>query len=130
MRKAAGAILLVDDNADQLAMATLLLKMEGYTVLSAKNGVEALRILSASAIDCLVTDLFMPEMDGVELIAEMRKRHPMTRVIAISGRTLGRTDYLDTAALIGADATLKKPVSTDDLIATLNRVLASPRGTA
>ena len=68
------------------------------------------RSFRLEAIYCLVTDLFMPEMDGVELIAEMRQRHPMTRVIAISGRTLGNTYYLYTAALIGADVDVEKPV--------------------
>jgi two-component system chemotaxis response regulator CheY len=119
------AILIVEDNADQRALTEMILGDEGYTVWSAANGAEALRLLAASPIDCIVTDLFMPEMDGVELIAEARSLYPSTKVIAVSGRELGRTNYLDAAAMIGADVTLKKPVSPEDLVAALRRLLGS-----
>jgi CheY-like chemotaxis protein len=115
------SVLLVDDNRDQLAMTAMLLKLEGIDVRTAPDGPEALRLLSLESADCVVTDLYMPQMDGVELIAEVRTRYPDTKVIAVSGKTFEGRDYLHVATRVGAHAVLRKPV---DPLALLDAIAA------
>jgi CheY-like chemotaxis protein len=120
MNAGSHSVLLVDDNPDQVDLAAELLRLKGFFVSTAQNGIEALSALKAKRFSCLVTDLFMPEMDGVELISHVRRYDPAIKVIAVSGRSLGRTDYLRAATLIGAHVNLVKPVEPDRLIEALH----------
>jgi DNA-binding response OmpR family regulator len=113
-------VLIIDDNADQRAMLEYVLEAEGFEVAAARNGEDALRLLERSPAEAVVTDLFMPDKDGIETIAEMRKMHPSTRIIAMSGWTsMKGADYLGVARQIGADATLRKPFDPQELIRLL-----------
>lgn len=103
-------ILIIED--EPLVRDTIRLSLEtgGYTVLIASDGREGVSMLSRSKIDLVVTDLIMPEQEGLETIRLIRRDHPDTKVIAISGggRHVG-TDYLKAASLLGANYALQKP---------------------
>ena len=87
-------ILLVDDNRDGLLVRCSLLEEVGYSVLSAHNGEEGLKLFSSTEVDVVVTDYRMPRMNGVELIQKIRKVNPNIRVILLSGfvEPLGLTE--------------------------------------
>lgn len=121
-------IILVEDDGDQRQALKLALELAGYTVREASNGRVALALLNERVPLYLITDIFMPETDGFELIETVRKRSPQTRIIVISGG--GRhasLDYLATAELIGVDATLQKPFQIPKLLDTLAALANGPR---
>jgi DNA-binding response OmpR family regulator len=91
------------------------LEQAGYHVLIAEDGQQGLRCVNQQAVDLIIVDIFMPEMDGMELIPLIRKTRPTTKMIAISGKS-GVIDYLDAAKRLGAHATLTKPFSLQELL--------------
>ena len=114
-------ILIVDDEVSITKMVEQLLAIQGHQVVCATNGIEALKILGCQAIDLVITDIVMPEMDGYELIMELRKRPDSPKIIAMSGGAVGQysTELLHTALLMKADKILLKPfdsVSMNDAI--------------
>ncbi len=117
-------ILIVDDEPAILSILERMLCKLGHESATAGNGKEALRRLEEGAFDLVITDLIMPESEGIETIGAIRKRWPGVRIIAMSGG--GRqspTPYLAVAASLGADATLAKPFQMSDLEAALRAVL-------
>jgi len=110
-------LLVIEDNADLRDYLRLALRSEGYEVLTARNGKEALGMLDGHTLHAVITDLFMPEMDGIETIAALRQRMPGLRVIAISGRS--GVDYLTVAKELGVSHTLRKPFEIDELLKAL-----------
>src|SRR5436190_11689862 len=83
---AARTVLVVDDSAmDRLLASSLLESVGGWTVLTANNGVEALAELEKQKFDLVLTDLLMPEMDGLELVRAVRAKHPLVPVILMTG---------------------------------------------
>lgn len=120
-------VLIVDDNDDVLESMQLALERAGYEVATASNGLRAVELQRRSPRDILITDLFMPEADGLETIQRFKSEFPSVRIVAISGggvRIAGR-GYLATAEAAGADAVLPKPFEIPALLATL-RTLAPP----
>ena len=116
-------VLIADDNATLRRSLKLALEAAGYSVQLARNGAEALALQRASAADVLITDLFMPECDGFELIESFRKLSPRTKIVAMSGDAQRvKREYLSTAALIGVDAALKKPFRIENLLETLREL--------
>lgn len=119
------SILMIDDN-EQLRdlLRAALLKM-GYEVTSASNGAEAIDAIAKTSFDVVITDLLMPEKDGIEVIGELRRRQPHARIVAMSGGGRGsREHYLQTAKGLGAHALLGKPFSVTELGAALDTALA------
>ena len=109
-------ILVVDDNEDMRSMLKLCLEAEGFEVDAAPNGQVALERMQRRAADIVVTDLFMPDQDGIETILELRRRFPQVRIVAMSGWTSSEgSDYLRVAREIGALQTLRKPFDPRDL---------------
>lgn len=103
-------IMVVDDNEDMRNMLRLCLEADGFEVEVAPNGQRALDLLDRQPADVVVTDLFMPDQDGIETILELRKRFPLVRIVAMSGWTSSEgSDYLRVAREIGALETLRKP---------------------
>jgi DNA-binding NtrC family response regulator len=116
-------IILVEDDADQRLALKLSLEAADYIVRDAGNGREALRLQRERPSRCLVTDIFMPEADGFELIQAFRKEFPGTRIIVVSGGgTRTKIDYLASARLMGVDATLQKPFEVKILLEALRRL--------
>jgi len=118
-------ILLVDDVPAVRLSIRAALEAIGYQVLEAADGKEALDLLGSQAVDLIVTDLWMPNLDGVELLKRLRATNANIRVIAISGG--GMRKPIDVSAALaqtwGADAVLYKPFDNEDLVNEINRLL-------
>jgi CheY-like chemotaxis protein len=110
-------ILVIEDNPDLLDYLRLVLEGQGHETLTARNGREALGYLNGHPVEVVITDLFMPEMDGIETIAALRKQFPNVRVIAMSGRP--GVDYLTVARELGVNHTLRKPFEIEELLGLL-----------
>jgi DNA-binding response OmpR family regulator len=109
-------ILVVDDNEDLCNTIQALLQADGYEVAVARDGDAALAQHQTHPADVVVTDLFMPDKDGIETILELRKISPATKIVAMSGWTSTQgSDYLQVAREIGAAATLQKPFDPQEL---------------
>jgi len=119
-------ILLVDDNLDLLKLLNEIISRAGHDVVMAQDGRVALELAKREQFDLLLTDLIMPEKEGIETIVAFRKLHPATKIVAMSGGGAGVAawDYLGIARTMGVTQTLVKPFSSAELIATLNRELA------
>lgn len=110
-------ILLIDD--DELIRITVrrILESAGHTVVEAKNGDEGLRLVRTIPLDLIITDIIMPEKEGIETILEIRKLNKNIRIIAISGGGRAHTmDFLPLARRLGADQALRKPFTPDELL--------------
>ena len=117
-------ILVVDDSADIRGFMRAALEHEGYRVALAANGREALEQQRTHAAELLITDIFMPDVDGIETIARFKSEFPSVRVIAMSAGGAARMqDYLRIAGYIGADAVIAKPFGVEELIRAVRRAL-------
>ncbi|WOI09607.1 response regulator [Thalassospira lucentensis] len=117
-------ILFIDDDAMVRQTFTDGLRAAGFTVVSALNGMEGLQKISKAKPDIVVTDIIMPDTDGLNTIREIRKRYKALPIIAVSGG--GRThnmEFLGMAKQIGADATLAKPFRISALVEVIHRLL-------
>lgn len=113
--------LIVDDNAFILESLQTMLKPEGYECVKARNGNEALDALAKQRFDAVITDINMPEKDGVQLMQEMRDLGLNMTIIAISGDDQDyKADQPLNVASYYADGVIKKPVKKADLMAMLN----------
>lgn len=120
-------VLLVDDEEMVRELLHSVLADAHHEVLSAANGLEALKILGARPIDLVITDILMPDKEGVETILEIRQKHPHTRIIAISGGSRTKNFVpLQIASRAGADLVLQKPIEPDHLLAAVRRVMEKP----
>lgn len=122
-------VLLVDDEDMIRDLFSAILIDAEYDVTCASNGAEAVKILQDKTFDLVITDILMPEKEGVETIMELKKKTPETRIIALSGG--GRTKNfmpLKIAARAGADMTLQKPIEPDDLVKAVRKVMARQPG--
>lgn len=121
-------ILLIDD--EDLVRATLRYALEraGHSVVEAGNGREGIAILDRGGIDLMVTDIVMPEMEGIETIRTVRREHPEVKIVAMSGVAVVAVDFLELAGRLGADEILRKPFSAKTLTDAVERIL--PRGAA
>jgi DNA-binding response OmpR family regulator len=109
-------ILVVDDNEDLRSTIMALLQADGFDVSVAADGEAALASHRARPADVVVTDLFMPDKDGIETIIELKKLYPLVKIVAMSGWTSTQgSDYLQVAREIGAAVTLQKPFDPAEL---------------
>jgi CheY-like chemotaxis protein len=119
------AIFLVDDDAVFRRAAALVLQQDGHKVHEAANGLEALQQLAEIEVDLVMTDLIMPEKEGIETIQDLRRLHPAVKIIAMSGGGSINTNlYLQIAGHLGADLVLLKPFTKDELLQAIQSVLA------
>lgn len=123
------AILVVDDNKLVRLSLKRLLEGAGYRVIEAGNGADGLALHRSAAPDGALVDLLMPEMDGIELIRQLKKESPALPVLAMSAAgDGGRIDLLHFATLLGADRALPKPFSNAELLEAVNKLLAPKPG--
>jgi CheY-like chemotaxis protein len=108
-------ILLIDDDDQVRMLVKIALEDAGYRFVTVDSGKQGLRLLDHQEVDLILVDIFMPEMDGLELIPVLRKTRPATKIIAITAGS-GERNYLDIAKHLGANATLKKPFSRQELL--------------
>lgn len=117
-------ILIIDD--EELVRATVrqMLELEGYEIEEAANGREGIERLKEKPADLVITDIIMPEKEGIETIIEIRRQNPRAKIIAISsgGRT-GTTEYLELAVKLGAAHILPKPFDSKQLLQAVRATL-------
>ncbi len=117
-------ILIIDDDDDFRKMLNLMLKQAGYDVVDAADGNEGLKSYNKEQIDLVVTDIFMPEKEGIETVMELRTINPDVKIIAISGGgTRGNLNYLDHMKILGVQKTLDKPFDPEELLAAVTELL-------
>jgi len=117
-----GLILLVDDDPAVLELLAEILRQEGYSVVTARDGGQAQTVLRSQEVDLMITDLIMPNQEGIETIQAVRQARPGLKLIAMSGAFNG--PLLKAARLLSADVALAKPISENDLLASVEAVLA------
>jgi DNA-binding response OmpR family regulator len=118
-------ILLVDDDDGLRRMTRLMLALEGFVVLEADNGRDALQLFEVARADVVIAGLDMADENGLEVIGRIGRYAPRVPIIAVSSRSRRDAASLRAAALLGADEVLEKPFSPHDLAATIRRVLAT-----
>ena len=118
-------VLVVEDDPDLLALLTSAFARAGFSTFGAKNGRLGVKMLAELQPDLMVTDIVMPELEGIGAIMEARRLSPATRVIAMSGGgKYGRSNnFLEWAAELGADEVLAKPFRVSSLITAARLVL-------
>jgi DNA-binding response OmpR family regulator len=115
-----------DDDVRKFIRATL--ERAGFAVVDASNGEAGIKIVERVAVDVVVTDIVMPEREGLETIMDLKKRFPLLPILAISGQgKVGPKDYLQLAAALGADDVLTKPFSPKDLVGKVRKLLPRKR---
>lgn len=117
-----GTILIVDDEQAIRESLSLILEDEGYTCLSAADGFGALQLIKDKSIDVLITDVHMPNMDGLQLLLETKKSSPDTHSIVITAYS--ETDNAIKSLHMGASGYLIKPLDFDDVIQRVNELTA------
>jgi CheY-like chemotaxis protein len=121
-------ILVIEDDPGVRRVLQHTLEYAGHAVRAVDNGRDALRAVNENEPDLVVTDIVMPDSDGLEVIRILTSDHPRVRIIAISGGgMIHRTTYLDLAHLLGAHLTLQKPVLPSDLIFAVSELLDDPQ---
>ena len=117
-------VLIVEDEKDLREMLKISLTRHKFTVFEAENGKEAIIHFKPSITDLVVTDLIMPDEDGLKVIIKLKELKPSIKIIAISGGgKAGPGSYLNLAKVLGADAIYSKPFSINELIAKINELL-------
>jgi YesN/AraC family two-component response regulator len=117
-------ILIIDDETPIRSMVRLILERAGYTVREAQDGIEGIRVFRETPADLVITDLIMPNKDGIGMIIELKKDFPALKIIAMSGGGLNRPEgYLRGAQKLGAACTLSKPLNRNDLLRAVRDTL-------
>ena len=117
-------IMIVEDDTDLREMLKISLLQRKYSVFEASNGKEAIAKFKPSLVDLVVTDIIMPDEDGLKVIMKLREIKPSIRIIAISGGgKAGPGNYLNLARALGADEVFSKPFSMHDLINKIDFLL-------
>ena len=127
MAKTGGSILIMDDDAAVSRTLSLILTRAGYKVSTVTSGRKGLEMLTTGEFDLVLTDIIMPELDGIEAIRRIRADHPGLRIIAMSGGgQIDKADFLHMAEVLGADRVLEKPVRSERLLELVKDVMEKP----
>jgi DNA-binding response OmpR family regulator len=117
-------IMIVEDDNDLREMLKISLLQRKYTVIEASNGKEAIAKFKPSLVDLVVTDIIMPDEDGLKVIMKLKEIKPNIRIIAISGGgKAGPGNYLNLARALGADEIFAKPFSVQTLLKKIDTIL-------
>jgi len=117
-------ILIIDDEHNILLMLKKMLERAGYEIDLASNGEEGLRLFRNTPSDLVITDIIMPEKEGLETIREMRKMQPKMKIIAMSGGgKVSADNYLETAKIFGASRIMEKPFTQQAMVSTVKELL-------
>ena len=117
-------ILIIDDEPQIRSMLTLMLERDGYEVVEAPDGVEGIKVYRQNPADLIITDLIMPNKDGIGMIIDLKKEFPDVKIIAMSGGGLNKPDgYLKGAKKLGAWCTLTKPIDREKMLQAVRDIL-------
>jgi len=120
------SVLVIDDEPVTRTVVRAILESVGHTVSEADNGHTGLVMFYAISPDLVITDIFMPQKDGIETIRELRAARPEIKILALSGDTgFDGPSMLDAAQLLGADQVLGKPFRNDGLVRVVEQMLAA-----
>ncbi len=120
-------VLIVDDNQSLCTILAEFLEMSGYRTAIAHDGRQAIRTLEQANVRILLTDIFMPELDGIELIMHLRRLEQAPEILAMSGyNSANAKPFLDSARLLGAQKIFMKPFSLADLLASVEQLIGKP----
>jgi DNA-binding response OmpR family regulator len=119
-------VLIIDDDVQMRAMLRKVLDRAGHQTSEASDGCEGLREHQRLNFDLIITDILMPEGEGLETIRQLRQVSPAVKIIAISGGgQSGTLDFLDVAERLGADRSLQKPFSLQELLDVIDALLCA-----
>ena len=117
-------ILVVDDDDGMRSFVRELLKMNNFKITEAANGIEGLKEFKRDMPDLVITDIIMPEMEGISFIRELRNHNKEIPIIAMTGNVHGRMEeYLNISSQIGADEVLRKPVKAEEFLEAIDRLI-------
>ena len=118
-------ILIIDDEAPVRKLLKKLFEKNNYEVLEAANGIQGIKLFNEQHPDLIISDLIMPEKEGLETIREIKKSNPDVPIIAISGGGLADPKiYLNIARNLGAVRTFSKPIDNEILLSTIKEILS------
>lgn len=118
------SVLIIDDDTSIRRVVRAALERAGHRVAEAGNGAEGMQRYRMAPADLVITDVFMPDQDGIETIQQLREEFPASRILAISGGSVaGTSGTLRDALLLGADATLAKPFTVEQLTRIIDGML-------
>lgn len=124
MAAVATKILVIDDDVIVRETIIQILEDRGYQVVSAEDGKRGIASFRSEKPDLVITDIIMPEKEGIQTITEIRRERPDAKVIAISGGgRIGNTDFLKIAQKLGASDVIAKPFDPDDFLTRVSRCL-------
>lgn len=114
------SLLFIEDDATLAGGLVRLLTARGYQVHTAHDGQDGFRVLATTSVELVITDLYMPVMDGLQTIVKLRREFPKIRIIAVSGGSwqMG-IDCLQMAKTLGADLVLPKPLFVEELVSAI-----------
>ena len=116
-------VIVIEDNADFRKLALRWFESYGIEAEGAANGAEGIALQRARPADVIVTDIFMPDMEGIETIDGLRKEFPAAKIIAMSGRDpMVKFDVFEVAREVGATKTFKKPFRFEELVAAVREL--------
>lgn len=119
-------ILIIDDEASIRKMLKKLLEKNGYAVIDAQDGSQGVKLFKEHEPDLIITDLIMPEKEGLETILEIKKINPDTKIIAMSGGGVVEPEmYLDLAKNFGAQYSFNKPIDNEALLAAVKHLMSN-----
>jgi len=120
-------ILVIDDESLIRSTVVTILNREGFSVEEASDGQAGIAMFHKSQPDLVITDIFMPNRDGIEIVMELKRSSPRTKIIAMTGGGQTRMMEIASAAkLLGADHILHKPFESESLVAAVNAALGTP----
>ncbi len=121
-------IMVVDDEEQIRMMIKQLLEREGHKVIAISNGAEAVRAYRRNPVDLIITDLIMPDKEGIEIITELKREFPEVKIIAMSGGgRVGPDNYLFLAEKLGAQRTFSKPFDPQELLSAIEEILGEAK---
>jgi CheY-like chemotaxis protein len=117
-------ILVVDDEAQTREMLLQMLEREGHEVQVAEDGAVALDLCRQAQFDLVLTDILMPNKEGLETITELRREYPQLKIIVMSGGSrTSHMNFLGVAKMLGAHLALAKPIARQEILEAISAVL-------
>lgn len=117
-------VLIIEDDYNILLMIKRMLEPFGFEISLASNGQEGLEMFHKLDVDLVITDIIMPEKEGLEIIREMRRVRPDLKIIAMSGGgKISADNYLETARIFGASKILEKPFTRNQIVSAVQDIL-------